>query len=140
MTTQCDERACFETVLPLPVSYERRGPWSSYEREPRVRRKRCVADNTQTELHATFKKLVESWRDATWHISSIKKRTSHPDYVKIIGIGRPAIPWILQELRETPDYWFVALEAITRDDPAPNATTLDELRDAWLAWGEGFEC
>ena len=84
----------------------------------------------------TFKKLVPQWKEETWFVSSIKKRVSHPAYLKIIGLGRVAIPWILEELRREPDYWYAALEAIARPDHPPQAETMSQLRDAWLAWGK----
>jgi hypothetical protein len=66
----------------------------------------------------------------------MKKRIAHPAYLKIIGLGAPAIPWILEELRDAGGHWFWALESITREDPAPNAETMQELKDTWLAWGK----
>jgi hypothetical protein len=56
--------------------------------------------------------------------------------LRIIGLGRQAIPWILQELRQSPDYWFPALEALARDNFSPKATTMKELCEEWLKWGE----
>src|SRR5450755_3143129 len=41
-----------------------------------------------------FQALVPQWKEETWFISSIKKRVSHPAYLKIIGLGRIAVPWI----------------------------------------------
>jgi hypothetical protein len=132
MTAQYEERdTCI--VFPARDRDGRFGPWTACDRTLRLRRKPCATASPDLR---SFKSLVENWHNQTWHISSIKKRTSHPDYLKIIGMGMVAVPWILQELRATPDYWFTALEAITREDPAPHAETMHELRDAWLAWGE----
>lgn len=88
------------------------------------------------DLSIVFQELKETWRNETWFISSIKKRTSHPSYLKIIGLGLPALPLIFAELRREPDYWFLALEAITREDPAPNAESLQQLVSGWLAWAK----
>ena len=131
MTAQCEDR--YICAVLASEDRDRLGRWRVSSRDPKVRRKQC--SSVSPDLH-TFNRLVKSWHDQTWHVSSIKRRTAHPDYLKIIGMGMPAVPWILQELREVPDYWFTALEAITRDDPAPQAESLNELRDAWLAWGE----
>lgn len=87
-------------------------------------------------LRSIFDGLVSQWKDGTWFVSSIKKRISHPAFLKIIGLGSPAIPLILDELRREPDYWSYALEAITREDAAPYARNLQELRQAWLLWGQ----
>lgn len=84
----------------------------------------------------TFNKLVSQWKEETWFISSIKKRIAHSAYLKIIGLGQGAVPWILEELKREPDYWYAALEAITRADPAPHAESMRELMEAWLAWGK----
>ena len=83
-----------------------------------------VVGDTQTDLETTFHRLADEWRNETWFISSIKKRISHPAHLKIIGLGRPAIPLIIKEMRSSPDHWFFALEAITREDPAPNAENM----------------
>ena len=50
-------------------------------------------------------------------------------------MGREALPLILQELKERPDHWLVALNAITGEDPAPAEGTFNDAVDAWLAWG-----
>jgi hypothetical protein len=104
------------------------GVWKTTEEAP-------VAD-TQTDLEKTFHRLADEWRNETWFISSIKKRISHPAHLKIIGLGRPAIPLIITEMRRSPGHWFWALEAITREDPAPNAENMHQLENAWLAWAD----
>jgi hypothetical protein len=86
------------------------------------------------ELRQIFRELVSEWKKETWFISSIKKRISHPSFLKIVGLGSPAVPLIIEELRRQPDYWSFALEAITREDPVPRAESLKELRDGWLVW------
>ena len=35
-------------------------------------------------------------------------------YQRIIGMGLPVVPLILEELEREPDQWFWALEAITK--------------------------
>lgn len=82
-----------------------------------------------------FERLVREWKDETWFISSIKKRILHPAYLKIIALGKAVVPLIIAELRREPDYWHYALEALTGEDPAENASTVREIGDAWLLWG-----
>jgi hypothetical protein len=60
---------------------------------------------------------------------------SHPAYRKIIEMGRPAIPLILRELKQRPDHWFLALNAITGEDPVRPGDGFDEAVEAWLHWG-----
>ena len=130
MTTQPLDRDC---DFVDSARAHQRGPWVAYVRELHLKRSRCSQPKTDFE---TFRDLVDQWRSETWYKSSISRRVSHPAYLKIIGLGPKAVPWILQELRQEPDYWFAALEAITRENPSPNATSFPELRDAWLRWGE----
>lgn len=93
-------------------------------------------ETTATEIAKLFKALVQQWFEETWFVSSTKRRIAHPAYLKIIGLGPVAIPLIINELRVAPDHWFEALEAITREDPAVGAETIDQMRAAWLAWAD----
>jgi len=85
-------------------------------------------------LRNTFEELLSQWKEETWFLSSVKKRMSHPAYLKIICMGAAALPLIFDSLRKEPDHWFGALEAITRENPAPRAENMYQLRDAWLEW------
>ncbi|OZE22150.1 hypothetical protein CH262_18945 [Rhodococcus sp. 05-2255-1e] len=57
-----------------------------------------------------------------------------PAYQRIIGLGKPAVPLIVDELREGVDHWFWALSAITGTDHAAGATTMSEAAARWIAW------
>ena len=128
MTYQELDKSCDDSRV-----HRGRGPWDQYIRVLRVRRQKC-ARPSQNEFEV-FRELVHMWKMETWHRSPLARRISHPAYLKIIGLGSQAIPWILQELKQEQDYWFAALEAITRE-PSPNVANLSELRDAWLEWGK----
>jgi len=132
MTTQTLDREC--DYLDTALAHQRRGPWVEYARERHIRRQRCQQRQAKTDFEI-FRELVDIWKRETWYKSPISRRVSHPAYLKIIGLGPKAIPWILQELRQEPDYWFAALEAITRE-PSPDAANLLELRNAWLNWAK----
>jgi hypothetical protein len=90
----------------------------------------------EAAISAEFAALVKDWKEATWAMGSVKRRIIHPAYLKIIGMGPVAIRLLLKELQSEPDYWFPALEAITRQDPAPEGADMKQLVAAWLAWGE----
>ena len=70
--------------------------------------------------------------------SSVSKKVKHPAYQKIIALGEPAIPLILQELEEHHGHWFAALEALTEASPLPAVGRVDMNRaaTAWLRWGK----
>ena len=60
---------------------------------------------------------------------------THPSYLRIMGMGRAALPFLFKELTERPDHWLVALNAITGEDPAPRGSAFNEAVEFWLAWG-----
>jgi hypothetical protein len=93
-------------------------------------------EDTASGLRETFTDLLSQWKKETWFLSSVKKRMAHPAYLKIIGMGPSALPLIFEALRQEPEHWFGALEAITRTNPAPNAADMYELRSAWLEWAQ----
>jgi hypothetical protein len=84
-----------------------------------------------------FNELVTEWRRTRGHSSKIKDLVMNPAYQKIIGMGEPAIPLILEELERQPDHWSWALTAISGDDPIPTYARgrLDETTSLWLQWG-----
>ena len=101
---------------------------------PVVRRlKRGVQISPELEAH--FKTIVEKWNKDTRHTSSLTKMITHPTYARIIEIGPKVLPLLFRELNERPNHWLVALNAITREDPAPAGSTFGEAVQAWLAWG-----
>lgn len=70
--------------------------------------------------------------------SSIHDMVSHPAYLQIIGMGKEALPLLVDELRREPDHWFVALQAITGANPIPASVQgdVEKLTQAWLTWAE----
>ena len=50
-------------------------------------------------------------------------------------MGKDAIPFILDDLREQPTgHWFWALGAITGEDPTLGEADIDKAIQAWLSW------
>ena len=96
----------------------------------------AVAEPKEVDIAKEFSALASEWKEATWPISSLKKRIAHPAYLQIIGMGPVAIPLLLKELRREPDHWHYALEAITRQNPVPADADMKALVEAWLTWGE----
>lgn len=88
------------------------------------------------QLREEFTALAGQWRLETQHLSQISKKVIHPAYLRVIGMGGPALPLLLEELRERPAHWFVALRSIANTDPAPAGSNPEEARQAWLNWGK----
>ena len=87
-------------------------------------------------LRRDFHHLVNQWKQETTFVSSSTVRWLNNSYLGIIGLGPPAIPLILTEMREGGLHWGAALAAITRENPAAEADSLTEATDAWLHWAE----
>ena len=64
-----------------------------------------------------FDTLATEWREEQSVLSSAREMAMHPAYLRIIGMGERAIPLILEDLRKSPDHWFIALHAITGVNP-----------------------
>ena len=91
----------------------------------------------------TFEQLADEWERDRPRGADIEQMTQHSAYQRIIAIGEPAVPWLLQRLAEKPSHWFVALNAITGAKPVPPESRgrIKEMTQAWLAWGrqQGYE-
>lgn len=99
-----------------------------------------IASPPIVNLAPEFGRLAGQWKKDTRFTSSLNKRSMHPAYQRIIGMGPAALTLIFQDLEETRSHWLWALCAITGNDPAPQNATFDEAVDAWLTWGksEGY--
>jgi hypothetical protein len=89
----------------------------------------------QDELEKTFNALAEQWREETGHLSSTLHKSMHPAYQRIIGLGPQAIPLILRELEQEPNFWFWALRAISGENPTQQADGIEDAIKAWKQWG-----
>ncbi len=85
-----------------------------------------------------FRRKAAEWHAETDDLASVARMVSHPAYLRIINIGKPVLPLILEDLRDNGGFWFPALEAIAgasvgTDEERANFRLL---RQAWLRWGE----
>lgn len=83
-----------------------------------------------------FVRLRDNWLNERPPSSNPRDLTCHPAYLAIIGMGPPAVPFIISELREYPDHWFVALRAITECDPVSEGARgkVREMAKDWVEW------
>jgi hypothetical protein len=94
---------------------------------------------TPPELEQDFYALADRWRSETAFISLASEQANNFNYHQIIGMGKPVLPLIFRELRETTSDWFWALRAITRTDvqiAAEDRGNVDKVAEAWLEWGK----
>ena len=90
----------------------------------------------------TVEALVQSyfleWMDAIAFTSDSSKMVCHPAYKRIVSLGEPAIPAILQSLRKKPSLLAWTLFDITGVNPVRPSDygKLDKITKAWLKWGK----
>jgi hypothetical protein len=99
----------------------------------------AVGSNAGTaEIKDVFESLAAEWKKELDPKSNIAQMVMLKPYQRIIGMGPPVVPLILDELRREPDHWFWALEAITGVNPvsANNAGKVAQAAQEWIEWGE----
>jgi hypothetical protein len=102
-------------------------------------------EGAEVEIHSPiepgiqqrFRELVAQWKEETRFLSSIHDMVSHAAYLQIIGMGKEAVPLLLDELRREPDHWFVALQAITGTNPIPSSVSGDVEKIRAPSWRGG---
>jgi hypothetical protein len=85
-----------------------------------------------------FEILASNWKAKTKYVSNVTTKILNADYQKIIGMGKDAIPFILNDLADNgPNDWFWALTAITDVNPIKPemAGNMVAMTEAWLQWG-----
>ena len=94
------------------------------------------ADDPES-VDTVFCEEVERWKVETAGVSSITEIVANPHYLRIIGLGKDALPLIFKELKESGGHWFAALVAITGANPVPrdSAGRTKLMAAAWLSWG-----
>lgn len=90
------------------------------------------------KLESEFMKHEKKWKDDTRHISSPIDKYLHPSYARIIGLGWPAVKFVLRSLQKQPDDWFYALRAITNVNPVSDdaAGDVKRMSEMWIGWGK----
>lgn len=119
-----------------------RGPrdaWGIEISEPSVDWQLVVPINyyASLERRAHFQQWCKEWKHETALQSSPDRICSNKSYLKILTLGKAAVPLILSELQREPAHWFFLLEILTDEDPVSpaDAHSFKRVREAWLKWG-----
>lgn len=93
---------------------------------------------SEADVRDRFRRLAAEWKEQSRYLSNTAQMAMLKPYQQIIGMGMPAVPLILKEMRREPGPWFWALEAIAGENPVPPeaAGRVRLMTDAWLAWGK----
>lgn len=84
-----------------------------------------------------FYRLLAQWSADTMMVSNLVSILTHPAHYGIIGMGPQALPYIFRELEKGGGPWFVALGAITQENPVPasHESSSRLIREDWIEWG-----
>jgi len=95
------------TAIRQPRQTLQRGTWTcSYCQWHATSRGYIRRINIQVQ----FNQLANTWKQETGHLSNMTTRAMHPAYQRIIGMGKEAVPLMLDEFRRGElDVWFWAL-------------------------------
>lgn len=88
--------------------------------------------------------LIEHWTTETEDMSSVSEMILHEDYQAIVAEGVRMIPFLLEELRQRPNFWFSALRTLAKKDTGEDVNPVSEeargnlrkMAAAWVRWGE----
>lgn len=96
-----------------------------------------MLDADSTAAEEKFASLSRKWREEIGPESSLSKITGNINYLRIISLGKKALPFILRDLQREPAPWFLALRAITGEENVgrEHAGDFRKMADAWLVWG-----
>ena len=91
-----------------------------------------------SEIEQQFIDLTTSWKRETAAYSTMFHKTVNNNYLGIIGMGYPVVPFILNDLKKGPEHWFIALKAITKENPVSKEDIGDlrKMSEAWIEWGK----
>ena|ERR1051326_2861871 len=84
-----------------------------------------------------FRELADTWLRDTGYLSDPVRKFLDRSHLKIIAMGEKVLPLILRELEKKSGYWFVALDAVSSENPVrpEDQVSFDATANAWLYWG-----
>jgi len=93
---------------------------------------------TTETLRQKFERLADTWQKETVLVSNIGLIQSNPSYLGIIAMGKDALPFIFNNMRQNPNHWFIALNAITGVNPVQenDRGNVEAMTTSWLQWAK----
>jgi hypothetical protein len=89
-------------------------------------------------LESRFYRFANKWMHSMGGRSSTTSVLSDLNYLRIIALGKDAIPFILKELKKEPAPWFLALKVLTGEESVGNSSPGDyrKMASEWIEWGD----
>jgi len=88
-------------------------------------------------VEAVFNELYSQWQKETEYNSFIGSQTNGI-YEKIVQLGDPAVPYIINKIKEEDAHLFIALCKITGQNPVKkeNRGNVKKMAKDWIDWWE----
>lgn len=85
-----------------------------------------------------FNRLAERWKQNSKIYSLAYLVWNDKNYLKILGMGEKALPFILKDLEKTRSHWAHALRQITGENPVKKEDEGDwgKMTTSWLDWAK----
>lgn len=89
-------------------------------------------------IETEFNRLAERWKKNKEIYSLAALVWNDKNYLKILGMGETALPFILKDLEKTRSNWFHALPLITKENPVKKEDegNWDKMVTSWLDWAK----
>lgn len=97
--------------------------------------KYTVARATQRDIQASLAEYKAKWEEETMLTSSLPDVLSNIWFLRVIGLGESALPFLYDLVRQEGGLWCIALEAITGVTPdLEDPTDFQQQTSFWLNW------
>lgn len=97
-----------------------------------------IQEMYKKQLSEKFDLYSGIWKTETMFSSNSSEITNNSDYRSIIGLGKDIIPFIIEDLKQSENHWFNALELLTGENPikSEHRGIINLMKSDWLNWAE----
>lgn len=97
-----------------------------------------IQEMYKKQLSEKFDLYSGIWKTETMFSSNSSEITNNSAYRSIIGLGKDIIPFIIEDLKQSENHWFSALELLTGENPikSEHRGIINLMKSDWLNWAE----
>ena len=97
-----------------------------------------IQEMYKKQLGTKFDLYSGIWKTETMFSSNISEITNNSAYRSIIGLGKDIIPFIIEDLKQSENHWFYALELLTGENPikSEHRGIINLMKSDWLNWAK----
>jgi len=97
-----------------------------------------IQEMYKKQLSTKFDLYSGIWKTETMFSSNISEITNNSAYRSIIGLGKDNIPFIIEDLKQSENHWFYALELLTGENPikSEHRGIINLMKSDWLNWAK----